>query len=242
MTQDFTKINSRSASVAQASDVDQGLRSYMLGVYNYMAGALALTGIVAYLFYASGMFVYVATNMPILTYGIMFAPLGMALFMMVRMHKLSLAGAQTTFWIYATVIGLSLSSVFMVYTSMSIAKAFFMTSGIFAAMSLYGYTTKKDLTKLGSMLMIGFFAVLVVSLLNVFVFKSGMMSLAIDVAFVLICIGLTAYDTQNIKQSYFMHGGVGETAGKIAVFGALSLYMNFVIIFINLLQLIGDRE
>lgn len=243
MTQDYTKFNNRSASVSNAG-VDQGLRSYMLVVYNYMAAALALTGVVAYTFYATGLLetVFTTPSLKPLTYVIMFAPLGVVFFMMFRIHKLSFAAAQTTFWIYASLVGLSLSSILMVYSGMSIAKAFFITASVFGSMSIYGYTTKKDLTGLGSFLFMAFIGILLVSIINIFFVESSALSMIIDILMVLVFVGFTAYDTQNIKQGYFMHGGSGEAAGKAAVWGALSLYINFIAIFINILQLIGNQE
>ncbi|MCH2038669.1 MAG: Bax inhibitor-1/YccA family protein [Rickettsiales bacterium] len=245
MTQDYTKFNNRSASVSQVSaDVDQGLRSYMLVVYNYMAAALALTGVVAYTFYATGLLqtVFTTASLRPLAYVIMFAPLGFVFFLMFRIHKLSFKAAQTSFWIYASLVGLSFSSIFMVYTGVSIAKAFFITASIFGSMSIYGYTTKKDLSGMGSFLFMALIGVILVSIINFFFIESSMLSFLFDIAMVLIFVGFTAYDTQNIKQGYFLHGGSGEAAGKAAVWGALSLYINFIAIFINLLQLIGNQE
>ncbi|MDP2699016.1 Bax inhibitor-1/YccA family protein [Thalassospira sp.] len=222
-----------------AAEVDAGLRAYMLSVYNYMASALALTGIVA---------MVVSTNDALMSaifgsglgFVVMLAPIGLVLFLSMRIHKMSFGAAQTTFWIYAALMGLSLSSIFLVYTGESIARTFFIAASTFGAMSLYGYTTKKDLSGWGSFLFMGLIGIILASVVNIFL-GSGMLQFVISAAGVLIFTGLTAYDTQRIKESYFVHDDQA-VAGKKAIFGALQLYLDFINLFIMLLHFFGNRE
>lgn len=171
----------------------------------------------------------------------MLAPLGFVMFFAYKLNKISSAQAQTYLWIYAVLMGLSLSTIFVVYTGTSVARIFFITASVFGAMSLYGYTTKKDLTGFGSFLMMGLIGLIIASLVNIFL-KSSAMQFALSVIGTFLFIGLTAYDTQRIKQTYYQFAGNSEMVGKAAVMGALNLYMDFINLFIMLLQMFGDRK
>ena len=236
------------SSVSEAI-IDQGLRAYMLKVYNYMASALVLTGFVALLTakFAVQSFeplIYSQLGNSLYNSGlawvVMLAPLGVVFYMSFGIAKMSASKAQTVFWIFAGLMGLSLSSIFVVYTEASIARVFFITAGTFGAMSIYGYTTKRDLTKLGSFLMMGLIGIIIASLVNIFM-KSAMMYFVISILGVLIFVGLTAYDTQKIKNMYLVSDS-GEMMGKKAVMGALTLYLDFINLFIMLLRLFGQRR
>ena len=237
-------------SAATVAGVDAGLRAYMLRVYNYMLVGLGLTGAVAWLtantplhtvFYNEVPTAYgVALQPNILGWIAMFAPLGLVLLLSFRIQRMSFAAAQATFWGYAAVMGVSLSTILYVYTGASIAMTFFVTAGAFGAMSLYGYTTQRDLTGFGSFLFMGLIGLILASLANMF-FNSGPLSFVISVVGVLIFTGLTAYDSQKIKNMYFA-GDDGETAGKQAIFGALKLYLDFVNLFLYLLRFMGNRR
>ncbi|MDE2166007.1 MAG: Bax inhibitor-1/YccA family protein [Alphaproteobacteria bacterium] len=219
--------------------IDAGLRSYMLRVYNYMAGGLAITGVVAYAAAASGLYAALV-HTPILFWIVVFAPLGLVLLLSFRIQKMSLGAAQATFWGYAGLVGLSLAGLFLIYTGASIAEVFFITAATFLAMSLWGYTTKKDLTGFGHFLIMGLIGVIIASLVNLFLHSPGMY-FAISVIGVLVFTGLTAYDTQRIKEMYWE--GDGEVvAGKKAIMGALALYLDFINLFIMLMQLMGQRR
>jgi FtsH-binding integral membrane protein len=170
----------------------------------------------------------------------MLAPLGIVMYLSFGIAKMSASKAQSTFWVFAALMGASLASIFIVYTQMSIARVFFITSGTFGAMSIYGYTTKRDLTKLGSFLMMGLFGIIIASVVNIFM-KSTMMYFVISILGVLIFVGLTAYDTQKIKNRYLASDS-GELMGKKAVMGALTLYLDFINLFIMLLRLFGQRR
>jgi uncharacterized protein len=219
--------------------IDEGLRSHMLRIYNYMAGGLGLTGLVAYIIGTNPAFSKAIWGTP-LAWVVIFAPLVMVFFLSMRIEKMSASAAQTTFWVYATLMGLSLSSIFLQYTGISIARTFFITSGMFGAMSLYGYTTKKDLSGLGSFLMMGLFGVIIASVVNIFL-KSSALHFAVSIVGVLVFIGLTAYDTQKIKNMYTASDD-SETASKKAIMGALQLYLDFINLFLILLQFFGNRR
>jgi FtsH-binding integral membrane protein len=247
-------ILSRAKEATQQSTVvmDEGLRAYMLKVYNYMATGILLTGIIALLTFkmsvvtdSSGSIVGLtqignAIYMSGLKWLVMLAPLGIVFYMSFGINKMSAAKAQTTFWIFAALMGLSLSSILLVYTGMSITRVFFICSATFGAMSIYGYTTKRDLTKLGSFLMMGLIGIIIASIVNIFM-KSSMMYFVISILGVLIFVGLTAYDTQKIKNMYSA-SDTGELIGKKAVMGALTLYLDFINLFIMLLRLFGQRR
>ena len=231
---------------------DEGLRAYMLKVYNYMATGILMTGIIALITFkmsvvtdSSGSIVGLtqvgnAIYMSGLKWLVMLAPLGIVFYMSFGINKMSAAKAQTTFWIFAALMGASLSSIFLIYTGASITRVFFITAGTFGAMSIYGYTTKRDLTKLGSFLMMGLIGIIIASLVNIFL-KSSMMYFVISIIGVLVFVGLTAYDTQKIKNMYLVSDS-GEMMGKKAVMGALTLYLDFINLFIMLLRLFGQRR
>ena len=227
--------------------VDEGLRSYMLGVYNYMAAGVALTGVVAYLTYSLAVadggltpFGQTLYQSP-LKWVVMLAPLAFVFFLSFRVYKMSLGAAQATFWLFAAVMGVSLSSIFLVFTGQSITQVFFVTAIAFGGLSLYGYTTKKDLSGWGSFLIMGVIGIIAASLVNLFL-QSSALQFAISVIGVLVFAGLTAYDTQRIKDGYFEVMNDATLAGKAAIMGALSLYLDFINMFTMLLQLFGNRE
>ncbi|OHT20712.1 Bax inhibitor-1/YccA family protein [Edaphosphingomonas haloaromaticamans] len=219
--------------------IDAGLRSYMLSVYNYMASGVLLTGIVAYLFARSGMAEAVFSGGP-LRWVIILAPLAFVMVLSFGINRLSTFAAQALFWAFATVMGLSMSTIFLIYGEVDIAQAFFATAAAFAGLSLYGYTTKRDLSAFGTFLIMGVVGLIVASLINLFVQSSGM-ALVISFLGVLIFAGLTAYDTQKIKSMYFYVAGT-DMVGKTVIMGALSLYLDFVNMFTFLLQLMGNRD
>ena len=219
--------------------IDEGLRAYMLRVYNFMGSGLALTGIVAYAV-AHTPALYSAIFSSPLFWLVALAPLGMVFFLSARIHKMSASGAQTAFWLFAGLMGLSLASIFVMYTGVSIARVFFITAGTFGAMSLYGYTTRRDLTKWGSFLFMGLIGIIIASVVNIFL-QSSALYFAVSVIGVLVFVGLTAYDTQKIKESYRASDG-RELADKKAVMGALRLYLDFINLFIMLLHLFGARR
>ena len=249
MALDFIQ-RSFTKTVDQAA-VDEGLRAYMLKVYNYMTTGLVLTGFIAYFFGKASVEAYLPQGVVLTPLGnalfnsglawvIMLAPLGFVFYLSARIHKMSFSAAQITFWIFASIMGLSLASIFIQFTGESIARVFFITAGTFGAMSLYGYTTKRDLTKLGGFLFMGLIGIILASIVNIFL-QSGPMAFAISVIGVLVFVGLTAYDTQNIKNMYY--GGDSEEIGsKKALMGALKLYLDFINLFILLLQLFGQRR
>jgi FtsH-binding integral membrane protein len=218
--------------------IDVGLRNYMLRVYNYMAGGLAITGVVAYVAAASGFYQSVVGTP--LYWVIVLAPLGLVLLLSFRIQHMSLGAAQATFWAYAALVGLSLSGLFLVYTGASIAQVFFITAATFLAMSLYGYTTKTDLSRFGSFLFMGLIGIVIASVVNIFVASSAL-QFAISVIGVLVFTGLTAYDTQRIKEMYW-EGDGAVVAGKKAIMGALALYLDFLNLFLMLMQLMGNRR
>ncbi len=241
---------SAAASQTQAASSDLGLRSYMLGIYNYMGAALALTGIFAYLtanfapltnlMYKTNELGQLAGLAP-LGWVITFAPIGLVLWLGFKIQDMAFSTAQAVFWTYAALVGMSLSSLFLMYTGASITRVFFITAASFGALSLYGYTTKKDLTGMGSFLMMGLFGLIIASLANMF-FKSGPLDLIISVIGVGIFAGLTAYDTQRLKSMYYQVAGNSEMAMKTALMGALSLYMDFINLFIYLMRFMGERR
>lgn len=217
---------------------DAGLRSYMLSVYNYMASGVLLTGIVALLFANSGLAAQVLTTP--LRWVIMLAPLGFVMVLSFGINRLSTAAAQGLFWAFAVVMGLSMSSIFLVFTGTSIAQTFFATAAAFVGLSLFGYTTKKDLSAFGTFLIMGVVGLLVASIINIFL-QSSTMSFVISAIGVLLFAGLTAYDTQRIKSMYSYVAGT-DMMGKTVIMGALSLYLDFVNMFTFLLQFMGSRD
>ncbi len=226
------------------ADIDEGLRAYMLRVYNYMALALAVTGI-----FALGT-ANIAMNNPAFAqavYGsplkwvIMLAPLAFVMVLSFGINKLSFGAAQMTYWAFAAVMGVSLSSIFLVFTGASIAQTFFVTAAAFGGLSLYGYTTKRDLSAVGSFLVMGLFGLIIASVVNIFLASSAL-QFAISVIGVLIFSGLTAWDTQRIKNMYDVVASNEEMMGRTAIMGALSLYLDFINLFMFLLHFLGNRE
>ncbi|MBY5366117.1 Bax inhibitor-1/YccA family protein [Rhizobium sp. LARHSG275] len=226
--------------------IDQGLRAYMLKVYNLMALGLAITGVAAYLSFqlafangeltAFGQAIYVSP----LKWVVILAPLALVFFLSFRINSMTVAAAQTTFAVYAALVGLSLSSIFLIYTGQSVVQTFFVTAASFGALSLYGYTTKRNLSAMGSFLIMGLFGLIIASLVNIFLASSAV-QFAISVLGVLIFAGLTAYDTQRIKELYLEADDVA-VAGRKAIMGALTLYLDFINLFMFLLQFMGNRK
>lgn len=223
--------------------VDEGLRSYMLRVYNYMGAGLVITGLVAW--FTSQWAMSSPANAELLyasplAWVVMLSPLAFVLVLSFGINKLSASTAQMLFWAFAAVMGLSLSSIFLVYTGASITKVFFISAATFGAMSLYGYTTKRDLTGVGNFLIMGLIGLIIASVVNIFLASSAL-DWAISAIGVLIFVGLTAYDTQKIKESYSETFGA-EILRKGAIMGALSLYLDFINLFMMLLRLFGNRN
>tara|TARA_B100001175_G_C19383620_1_gene577805 strand:+ start:68 stop:823 length:756 start_codon:yes stop_codon:yes gene_type:complete len=250
---EFNKQNIHSKTTsAETHVIDEGLRAYMLKVYNYMASGILITGFISLILFKLSVVTAADGSIAGLTglgntlynsalmWVVMLAPLGVVFYMSFGIKNMSAAKAQGTFWVFAALMGASLSSIFLIYTGASITRVFFITAGTFGAMSIYGYTTKKDLTKLGSFLMMGLFGIIIASIVNMFM-KSTMMYYVISIIGVLVFVGLTAYDTQKIKNMYFASDS-GEIMGKKAVMGALTLYLDFINLFIMLLRLFGQRR
>ncbi len=236
--------------VADRTTFDAGLRKHMLSIYNYMASGILLTGVVALMFARTGAAATVMMGGGILSWIIMLAPLGFVFAMSFGQNKFSTATLQLMFWAFAIAMGLSLSSIFLVYTGASIAATFFATAGAFAGLSLFGYTTKKDLSGMGTFLIMGVIGLFIAMLLNMWL-QSGPLDLAISAIGVLIFAGLTAYDTQRLKTEYVaisqaiaQNPAVAEQypLGKRVILGALSLYLDFINMFLFLLRFMGNRE
>ncbi len=227
--------------------IDAGLRAYMIRVYNYMTAGLALTGVVAWFtFYAavtpSGTltpFGHAIFQGPLM-WVFIFAPLGLVMLLSFGINRLAASTALAVFFVYAGVLGLSLASIFLVYTQQSIMQVFFITAATFGAMSLYGYTTKRDLTGVGSFMFMGLIGIIIASLVNIFLHSTGL-DWAISVIGVIVFAGLTGWDTQRIKEMYSPQDD-GTVAGRKAVMGALSLYLDFINLFLMMLRLFGDRR
>ena len=217
---------------------DAGLRSYMLKVYNYMSSGVLLTGIVAMLFAQSGLAAQVMATP--LRWLIIFSPLAFVMIMSFGMNRLSTGALQGLFWAFATVMGLSMSTIFLVFTGTSIAQTFFAVAAAFLGLSLWGYTTKKDLSAFGTFLIMGVVGLFVAMLINLFVQSTAMM-MAISAIGVLLFAGLTAYDTQKIKSMYEYVRGT-DMMGKVVIMGALNLYLDFINMFTFLLNFMGSRE
>ncbi|MBX3530486.1 MAG: Bax inhibitor-1/YccA family protein [Rhizobiaceae bacterium] len=259
MAEPIRNYNARVATAGRAdAAIDEGLRAYMIRVYNLMAIGLAITGLAALgtvMLATTGDASSAAavlpngkmlTNLGVALYGsplrwvVMLAPLAFVFLLSFRVHKMSVSAAQTTFWAFAAVMGLSLSSIFLVYTSASIVQTFFITATAFGALSLWGYTTKRDLTGMGTFLFMGLIGLIVAMVVNIFL-ASPAIQFAISAIGVLIFAGLTAYDTQKIKEMYF-EGDDVMVAGRKAIMGALTLYLDFINLFTFLLQFLGNRE
>jgi uncharacterized protein len=238
-----TKFTTQTGSQVQ---IDQGLRSYMLRVYNYMGAGLAITGAAAYgTFHAAvdglGLtgFGHAIFETP-LRWVLILAPLALVMLLSFRIQKMTVSAAQATFWAYAALVGVSFASLGLIYTAGSISQVFFITAGAFGALSLFGYTTKRDLAGLGSFLFMGLIGLIIASLVNLY-FQNGMMSLVLSAVSVLIFTGLTAWDTQQIKEMYYEADDVA-TVGRKAIMGALRLYLDFINLFLSLLRLFGNRN
>ncbi|MDG4884486.1 Bax inhibitor-1/YccA family protein [Mesorhizobium sp. WSM4884] len=221
-----------------SDDVDPFLRAYMLKVYDFMAGGLAVSGATSYLAISTGLYQQLAATP--LIWLIMLAPLGFVFFLSLRIDRMSLAAAQFAFWSYAMLMGLSLSGIFLVYSGASVAKTFFITAATFSAMGLYGYTTARDLTRLGAFLFMGLIGIILASLVNLMLASSALET-AISFIGVMLFVALTAYDTQRIKAIY-ASGDPIESVSKKALFGALTLYLDFINLFLMLLRFTGDRR
>ncbi len=237
------QIQTRAGTQTRA-DIDEGLRSYMLGIYNYMATAIGVTGVAAF-----GMATWASNNPAVanaiynspLKWVLMIAPLAFVMVISFGINKLSKSAATGIFYAFAAVMGVSMSWIFLVYNIPSIVQTFFVTAASFGALSLYGYTTKRSLSGMGSFLMMGLFGLILAMIVNIFM-QSGALSFVINVIGVLIFAGLTAYDTQRLKNTYDMVAGNAEAVAKSSIMGALSLYLNFVNMFMFLLSFMGNRE
>lgn len=239
---DFRNMRTTTASRADAS-IDQGLRNYMLGVYNLMAIGLVITAVAAmamsWFSFHNAAFAQLVYGSP-LRFVIMFAPLIAVLFLSFNIHNLSTSAARTLFIVYAALVGVSLSAIFLFYTATSITQTFFISAASFGALSLYGYTTKRDLRPIGSFLFIGLVGVLIASIVNIFLASSAL-QFAVSVIGVLVFAGLTAYDTQTIKEMYY-EGDASDTMNRKIIMGALNLYLDFINMFVFLLQFLGNRN
>ena len=224
---------------AYEAGIDEGLRAYMLKVYNYMCIGLGLTGAVAFATSTSPTMMQAIYGTP-LQWVVMLAPIGLVFFLAAKVHSMRASTAQTLFWVYAGSMGLSLAYVFAVYTGESVARVFFITAGAFAGLSLYGYTTKRSLSAMGSFMVIGLFGLIIAMVVNIFL-GSTQLEFVISVGGVLIFAGLTAWDTQRIKSMY-LAGDSREVAAKKSIFGALTLYLDFINMFLFILRLFGNRE
>jgi FtsH-binding integral membrane protein len=237
---DYTKRVQRADGFAPAAETqyDQGLRAYLLNVFNYMGGGLALTGIVAYVTAHTPALLHAIYGTPLM-WLVMLAPLGFVIFFSARIRQMSYSAAQMTYWLFAAVMGLSMATIFIAYTGTSIARTFFVTAGVFGAMSLYGHSTKKDLSGIGNFLFMGLIGIILASLVNIFMKSSGL-DFAVSLLGVLIFTGLTAVDVQRIKRTYYAIDG--DMVGKLSIYGALQLYLDFINLFMMLLRFTGDRR
>ena len=248
---DFDRNYAARTGVAERAVIDVGLRAYMLRVYNYMAAGVALTGVVAWLIFnaavqtsASGQLVLTSFGQTI--YGgpvmivLFLGTLGIVFFLSFRINRLQTGTALALFMLYAGLLGVMLSSIFLTYTHGSIARTFFISAASFGALSLYGYTTQRDLSPIGSFLVMGLFGLILAMIVNMFLKSTGV-DFAISAIGVLIFAGLTAWDTQRIKEMYSVNDD-GTVAGRKAVMGALTLYLDFINLFLFLLRFLGDRR
>ena len=247
MAEPLRNYQARVATTGRAdAAIDEGLRAYMIRVYNLMALGLVITGVAAW-----GAFNFAVADGQLTAFGqliyasafrwvVILAPLALVFFLSFRIHKMSVSAAQTTFWVYSALVGLSLSTIFLVYTGQSIVRTFFITAASFGALSLWGYTTKRDLTGMGSFLFMGLIGLILASVVNIFLASSAL-QFAISAIGVLVFAGLTAYDTQQIKEMYY-EGDDTLVAGRKAIMGALRLYLDFINMFMFLLQFLGNRE
>jgi hypothetical protein len=240
----------RGAGLGRAVAVDAGLRAYMLRVYNYMAIGVALTGVAAWIMFqmvvtqVGGQLAFTPLGQTLFQSGfywvLALVPLGLVFFLSFRIQSMAPATAQALFFFYAALLGVSLTPIFLVYTHASIARVFFISAASFGALSMYGYTTQRDLSPFRSFLIMGLFGIILASLVNIFLASSAL-SFVISVVGVLVFAGLTAWDTQQIKEMYDVHDD-GTVAGRKAIMGALRLYLDFINLFLMLLRLFGDRR
>jgi len=237
---EYNSKTSFASSASRTSTFDSALRDYMVKVYQYMSIALAISGLVAFMVASSPALMQAIFGTP-LAFVVMLAPLGFVIFFGIKLKSISAEKAKSFLWIYSALMGLSLATIFAVYTATSITRVFLITASTFGAMSIYGYTTKKDLTSFGSFLIMGLIGIMIASIINIFLKSSGL-DFAISFLGVFIFIGLTAYDTQRIKQTYYHFAGNNEMVSKMAVMGALNLYMDFINLFIMLLRFFGERK
>jgi FtsH-binding integral membrane protein len=239
------------ARAGQSVAVDAGLRAHMIRVYNYMATAVGLTGVVAWFTFNAAVVTNEAGRLALTPFGqtiyggftpviLMLATLGLVFFISVRIDRLQYTTALGLFMLYAGLLGVALSSIFLQYTGVSITRVFFISAASFGALSLYGYTTQRDLSPFGAFLIMGLIGIVIASLVNIFLASSAL-SFAISVIGVLVFAGLTAWDTQKIKEMYNVHDD-GTVAGRKAVMGALTLYLDFINLFLMMLRLFGDRR
>lgn len=229
------ELRTRPVGTLTQAQIDQGLRSYMLRVYNYMASGLALTGVVAYIVAHTGLYEALMTSGA--GFIVMLAPLAIVFFMSIKLQSMKASTAQALFWVFSALMGASLSYIFIRYTDASVARVFFITAATFAAASLYGYTTKRDLTRLGSFLFMGLIGIIIAMLVNIFL-GSSVLEFVISAIGVIVFTGLTAFDTQRIKETYVETDGREATLKK-SIFGALGLYLNFINLFVMLLNFMG---
>lgn len=232
------------AYTSNAQVIDEGLRNYMLKIYNYMTGGLAVTGIISYLIANNPSFLRLfitPTGYSAFGWLALLAPLIMVFAFGWVVNKGTLVQVQAMFWGFSALMSVSLAPVFLIYTGASVTRVFLITAATFGALSLYGYTTKKDLSGWGSFLMIGLIGLIIATVVNFFMQSPGLYY-ALSYIGILIFAGLTAYDTQDLKNMYYHSGLGGDTADRIAISGALSLYLDFINMFIYLLRLMGDRK
>lgn len=249
----YRTVTGATRAAETSAVLDAGLRAYMLRVYNWMASGLVLTGLVAYAISSTGLLdaFYPQVMTPrglmrapgVLAWISMFAPLAFVLVLQFGVNRLSTTAVQGLYWAFCVAMGASLTSIFLTYTHESVARVFFITAATFGATSLYGYTTRSDLTKMGSFLMMGLFGIIIASLVNIFV-QSSALQFGISILGVLIFVGLTAYDTQRIKSDFvaFANAEGPDVAAKRSVYDSLQLLLNFINLFMFLLQLMGNRS
>jgi FtsH-binding integral membrane protein len=244
-------VAARGVAADRALAIDAGLRAHMIRVYNYMAAAVGVTGVVAWLTFQMAATTNAAGQLTLTPLGqalfgswmvfvLMLAPLALVFYLSFRIDRLQAGTARALFFVYAALLGVSLATIFMAYTETSITRVFFISAAAFGALSLYGYTTQRDLSGMGSFLIMGLFGVIIASLVNLFL-KSSAMDFIISIVGVLVFAGLTAWDTQKIKEMYDPMDD-GSVGGRKAVMGALSLYLDFINLFLMLLRLVGDRR
>lgn len=237
---DYTRIKNGNPTYAVAQhEYDVGLRSYMISVYRHMAIALSITALVAMAVASSPALMSAIYGSPLYLVAIL-APIAMVIYMSSRFTKMSISAARNSLWVYASLVGLSIASLFFVYSGASIARVFFISAGLFGSMSLYGYTTQKDLTAVGSFFIMGVWGIVLASVFNIF-FRSDAISFITSAVAVIAFTGLTAYDTQRLRSLYYNVAGSGAEE-KLAVYGALQLYLDFLNIFLSLLRFMGDRR